>query len=253
MLLTVDLGNTSIKIGLYEDYNELFFGVYDNHQNDYKSLIMSSLYKKGLREEVITDAIISSVVPELYDKVYRAVRFFVPEDRIIDINPHDNYGISLDVPDPDGVGDDLIVMNAYAYHLFKREILVVSMGTSTVINHIDANGSFRHCVIAPGLHKVAQALWGNAAQLPSFDLKKPKSFLANTTVDAMNVGIYNGYIGMVKYLIDGVKSELDSEPFIVACGGLGKKIVPYLNVFNYYDPDLVTKGLYYIYERNHND
>ena len=151
MLLTVDLGNTSIKIGLYEDYNELFFGVYDNHQNDYKSLIMSSLYKKGLREEVITDAIISSVVPELYDKVYRAVRFFVPEDRIIDINHSlvhrkvDDSGTNFHINTPKTeAGCRRIPMIGEVYDAFLEEYQIQQI-TGFCTQEIDGYKGFVFC------------------------------------------------------------------------------------------------------------
>ena len=228
---------------------EVFFAVYDNDQKDYRSLILSMLFKRNLREEAITDAILSSVVPRLYSRVLKAVKSFVPAERIIEINPNGDYGITLDTPEKDEVGDDLIVMNAYAYHLFPRELIVISMGTCTVINHISAEGSFQHCIIAPGLHKVAETLWGNADQLPKLSIEMKDSFLANTTVDAMNIGIYKGYVGMLEYLVKGMINELGSDPFIVACGGLGKKIAPFTDLFDYYRPDLVTEGLVYLFER----
>ena len=73
--------------------------------------------------------------------------------------------------------------------------------------------------------------------------------MADTTLDAMNVGIYNGYIGMLKYLIHGLKTEINEDLYIVACGGLGKMIAPYISEFDEYDPDFVTKGLNYICQR----
>ena len=65
----------------------------------------------------------------------------------------------------------------------------------------------------------------------------------------MNVGIYNGYIGMLTALIKGMKWELNEDLYVVGCGGQGKMIAPYINVINVYDPDFVTKGLNYIYEK----
>ena len=249
MLLTVDLGNTNIKIGLFDGEEEIFFGHFENRQSDYRSLILSMLYKKGLREEAITDAMIASVVPKLYDSVYSAVNSFVPKERIIEITPQGDYGIVLDTPDNDSIGDDLIVMNAYAYHLFKRELIVISMGTCTVINHITEDGKFKHCTIAPGFHKMAETLWGNAEQLPKLSVEMRDSFLADTTEGAMNIGIYKGYVGMLEYLVRGMKEELGCEPFIVGCGGLGKKIIPFTGLFDHYEADLVTKGLVYLFER----
>lgn len=252
MLLTIDLGNTSIKLGLFENNEELCFSVYDKLHEDYRSLILSFLFRNNKRENDLECVIFSCVVPNLYDKVYTALKSIVEENKIIDINPNDDYGIKLDVPNPSSVGDDLIVMSAYAYHLFKRDIIIVSIGTVTVISHVDATGNFKHCIIAPGFNKVAESIWGSAAQLPEFELQKSNTFLADNTIDAMNVGTYNGYIGMLEYLVNGLKNELNLDSYIVGCGGVGKLLTPHTDIFDYFDSDLVTKGLNYIYETKKN-
>lgn len=249
MLLTVDLGNTSIKLGVFDNGKQISFACYDGIYDNYRSLLLQFLFKAGLREDSINKAILSCVVPRVYDDIFIALESIVGNENIIDINPSKNYGIRLALPNPNEVGDDLIVMCAYAYGLYHRELFVVSMGTCTVICHVSASGEFRHCIIAPGFSKMAETLWKNAAQLPEFQLTHSNSYLANNTIDAMNVGIYNGYIGMVTSLIEGLSKELNINPYIIGCGGLGKMVAPYIKAFDMYDPDFVTKGLDYICER----
>ncbi len=96
---------------------------------------------------------------------------------------------------------------------------------------------------------MAAALWRNASLLPELEIEKKNSFLATNTEDAMTVGIYDGYIGMMKYLIKGMERSILTQPLIIGCGGYGKKIVPYIKDFKYYQPDLVTIGLSYLYEK----
>ena len=251
MLLTVDLGNTSIKLGVFDNSKQIAFSCFDVEQEDYRALILSFLFKSNIRTDDISNSILSCVVPSLWDKITAALNSIVG-NRIIDINPKNDYGIKLAVPNPDEVGDDIIVMCAYAYALFHKELLIISMGTCTVISHVNKNGEFIHCIIAPGFDKMAKTLWSNAAQLPEFQLKKKENFLANTTVDAMNVGIYNGYIGMLAFLVEGLKRDIKESPFVIACGGLCKNVVPYVNFINVYDPDFVTKGLNFIASRYNN-
>ena len=251
MLLTIDLGNTSIKLGVFDEENQIAFSCFDTKQDDYRALILSFIFKANLRIDDIDKAILSCVVPNLWEPVTDALKSIVGNN-IIDISPNRDYGITLDVPDPDSVGDDIIVMCSYAYNLYHRETIVVSIGTCTVLSHITKDGKFKHCIIAPGFDKMAQTLWGNAAQLPEFELIKKNTFLADNTVDAMNIGIYNGYIGMLAFLIEGMKREIGEDPYIIACGGLCKMVVPYVNFFNEYDPDFVTKGLSYIARRYNN-
>lgn len=249
MLLTVDLGNTSIKLGIFDEEKQISFACYDGVYGNYRSLLLSFIFKANIREDDISAAILSCVVPSVYDAIYDALASIAGEKNIIDINPNKDYGIMLDVPNPQEVGDDIIVMCSYAYNLYHRELLVVSMGTCSVICHITRDGKFKHCIIAPGFTKMSETLWKNAAQLPEFELEYKDSFLANTTIDSMNIGIYKGYIGMMKSLIEGIKKEIDEEPYIIGCGGLGKMAAPYMNYLNEYDPDFVTKGLKFIYER----
>ena len=248
MLLTVDLGNTSIKLGIFEDNKQIAFNCFDGVYDNYRSLILSFIYKSNIREDEINAAILSCVVPSVYDTVFDALESIVGEN-IIDINPKKDYGIKLDVPNPHEVGDDIIVMCSYAYNLYHRELLVVSMGTCSVICHVTKDGEFKHCIIAPGFTKMSETLWRNAAQLPEFELEHQNTYLANTTIGAMNIGIYNGYIGMMSSLINGIKNEIGEDPYVIGCGGLGKMAAPYLKELNEYDPDFVTKGLNFIYER----
>lgn len=249
MLLTVDLGNTSVKFGIFNEGKLLSFTCYDGISDNYRSLILQFIYKTGIREEQLDKAILSCVVPSVYDDVYSALESIVGINNIIDINPNKDYGIKLAVANPNEVGDDLIVMCAYAYHLYRQELLVVSMGTCSVICHVTSTGEFKHCIIAPGFTKMAETLWKNAAQLPEFQLTFKGSYFADNTIDAMNVGIYNGYLGMMSSLIHGIKNEIGFEVPVIACGGQGKMAAKYLKDFTSYDPDFVTKGLYYIYER----
>ena len=248
MLLTVDLGNTSIKLGVFKEEEQIAFSYFEKNQKDYRALILQFLYKNNLREADIDDAIFSCVVPALYDSVKTALSSIVT-NRIIDIDPNDDYGITIDFPDPSKVGDDLIVMCSFAYNTFHRELIVVSMGTYTVICHVDKDGNIKHTIIAPGFNGMIDAMKRSAPHLPDFDPKAMDTFLVNNTVDEMNVGVYNGYIGMVEYLIDNMQAEIDKEVYIIACGGISRQIVPYTEEFDVYMPDLVTAGLHYIYRR----
>ena len=248
MLLTIDLGNTSLKLGVFDGENKLAFSTHDTKQSDYAALIKNQLYRSNLKEDLLDDVIISSVVPNLNDVLTKDIHSLIGKDPIF-INPREDYGITIDTPNVDETGADIVVMCAYAYHLYKQEMLVISMGTATVISHVSEDGAFKHCIISPGYCKIAETLWGNAAKLPEFELKKTNTFIANTTVDAMNVGIYQGYIGSVRYLLSGMKKELLSEPLVVACGGFGKEVVKDIPEVKYYEADMVTAGLNFIYNR----
>ena len=249
MVLTVDLGNTSTKFGLFEKDKQIAFLCVDGIKDNFRSTILSFIFKANIREDAIDKAILSCVVPRAYEDIYNALSSIVGAQNVVDINPDANYGIRLSTPNPHETGDDLIVMCAYAYNLHRRELMIVSMGTATVICHVTADGQFKHCIIAPGFSKIAETLWNNAAQLPEFELKHSNTYLANNTIDAMNVGIYKGYIGMLTSLVIGMKKEIGRNMYVIGCGGLGKMVAPYIDILDEYDPDYVTKGLNYLCQR----
>lgn len=246
MLLTIDLGNTSLKLAIFENENKLACNIYNDFDNEFGALIKNFLYRNNISEKFISDCIVSSVVPSLNRVLLNELRRILNKEPIF-IDASMNLGISVDTANPEEVGSDLLAMSAYAYNLYKDELLVISVGTATVVSHINKEGVFKHCIIAPGYGKVAQCLWGNAAKLPEFKPEKTDTFLANNTIDAMNVGLYQGYIGSLRYLINGIKEELNISPRIVACGGFGKDIVKDISEIEYYEPDMVTSGLNYIY------
>lgn len=248
MLLTVDVGNTNIKLGLFENSQRIAFDMLDSNPIDFKSFILSFLYKANIRETQLDDSIMSSVVPSLTPLVFDALKEITNKVPYTVDNDH-LYGIEIDPTITDVVGADLLVTCAYAYQTYRRELLLVSLGTASVIAHVSQDGKFKNCLIAPGFNAMANAIYSKAEQLPEFSPERNKSFLANSTIEAMNIGVYDGYIGMIKYLINGAKREVGSNPIVIGCGGVGKDVAKYISEFFTYDPDLVTTGLCFIYNR----
>ena len=248
MLLTIDLGNTSLKLAIFQEDKKLYSALYDANQEDYGALIKNFLYRNNLSENILDDCIISSVVPKSSEELLNGVRRIINKEPIF-LDPLKPLGLKVDIPSPEELGSDLLAMSAYAYDKFKTELFVVSIGTATVINHITAEGEFKHCIIAPGYGKVASSLYNSAAKLPELKIERATSFLADNTKDAMNVGLYLGYIGSLRYLIAGLKCELRINPKIVACGGFGKDIVKDIKEIEFYEADMVTFGLNYLYMR----
>ena len=248
MLLTIDLGNTCVKLGLFDKDKQLSFNYFPTSEKDYKGQILQFIYKAGVREEQIDDCIMSCVVPTIKASMISLIQNLLgitPKE----INVSEDYGIKIGVDDPNEVGQDILVMCAYAHSLYHRNLLICSLGTCSVFNYVDDIGVFKSCVIAPGFKKMAEVLYTSSEQLQEFKQEKRNTFLATNTIDAMNVGFYNGYIGMLEYLINNMKKEINKDLFVVACGGDTKDIAPYTNVFDVVEVDFVTKGLNFIYNR----
>ena len=246
MLLTIDLGNTCIKLGLFEDEKEVSFALEDTKQKDYKRLLKSFLKNNKTDVKDVEDVIISSVVPVVKKKLLKAIEEIFNK-KAIEIDVTKNYGITVDIDNPLEIGEDLLVMCAYGYNLYKRDLIVCSLGTCSVFCSVFNPGSLRYAIIAPGFKKMAESLYTGAAQLSQFEMEKRDSLLASNTKDAMNVGFFSGYLGLVDYFVSGLKKELNKDMFVIGCGGDVRLVEPYTDIFDYSDTDFVTKGLNYIY------
>ena len=248
MLLTVDVGNTNIKLAVFKGDKRLFIDRFNTNVGDYDAEIKAFFQKYGL-EEKIDDAIISCVVPNILEMIKLSIKKIIKREPIV-VDALSDTGLKINTDNPNEVGSDLVVMCAYAYHLNKKATIILSYGTANVLTYVDADGNFLYCIIGPGLMLQVNSLFKNAAKLPPFKLNKEASVLSNQTIKAMNVGVIDGTIGASKHLINEVVKELGIDDYVVcACGGLGSFVAPYIDEIDYYNPDLVTDGLNYIYLR----
>ena len=247
MLVACDVGNTSIKLVVYKNNKRIaYLRLYNDIHLDFVEELNDFFEKEEINIKEIKDSIISSVVPSITPLLEEALIKLLDKKPII-IDGNNYYGISLSKEVEEEVGSDLLVMSAYAYQKYQKELIVVSLGTATVLCHINKEGEFSHCIIAPGYRKMAEVLYSNAAKLPEFRVEKKNTFLASNTIDAMSVGCVDGFIGMLKYLISGMKKDLNCHPYVVCCGGAGKDLVKYIEEIDEYESDLVSDGLNYIY------
>ncbi len=250
MLMTVDVGNTNIAVGVYDAERLVSsFRMITKSQrtsDEFGSEFYSIMTAKGLRLSEVTDVVISSVVPNLnHALVSSIIKYFRVEPMMISTKL--NTGILTDIPD---LGNDRLVDAAAAYHEYGGPVLVIDFGTATTYDYIDKDGKFITGITAPGVQIEADALTAMAAQLPKIELVKPASVIATDTITSMQAGVVYGYIGSVEYIIDAVRKEIPDDFKVIATGGLGSLICPHTKKIDKYDPDLAYKGMKLIWERN---
>lgn len=219
MLLTIDIGNTNIVFG----------------PSGLRIKTDLNLLKKTLRKFWKTDkVIVSSVVPQL-DKIikkYFKSAYFVTHKTFKNI-------MKIKIKNPSEVGADRLV-NAYAaYKLYGGPAIVVDFGTATTFDVISKDGSYLGGLIAPGIQISADALHEKTAKLPKVKVQIPKNIIGKSTVEAMQAGIFYGYVG----LVEGIIEKLGLEVRIIATGGFAKLISKKTRVFDKIDTSLTLKGL----------
>lgn len=253
MILTIDIGNTNIVLGGFDDEKLRFISRIstDTKKTDaeYATKLKSILSLYGVDESEVSGAAISSVVPILTQTMANAIKIVFNVKAVI-VGPGIKTGINLLADNPAQVGADLICACVAAAKLYTTPVLIIDMGTATKFMLVDESKSFTGVSIMPGVEISLKALTGGAAQLPQISLVPPKKLLGTNTIDCMRSGIIYGNAAMLDGMIDRIGDEVKSELTIVATGGLSRSIIPYCRHDVILDDDLILKGLLIIYNKN---
>lgn len=253
MILCVDIGNTNITMGGFGGDDLLFVARMATDgaatEDEYASRIRSILALHGVGQKSIAGAILSSVVPQLNQVVRQALRFAYGVEALL-VGPGIRTGLNLRCDDPSSVGADLICASVAAHRLYGGPVLVVDLGTATKLLVVDGKGAFIGASIAPGVSIALRALSSGTAQLPQIGLEAPRSVLGRNTVDCMRSGVIFGHACMIDGMIDRICDEAGQQLPVCATGGLAPVILPHCRHTMTLEPDLVLRGLHFIYQKN---
>ena len=253
MLLLIDIGNTNIVVGCYE--NEKItqearlatdaLKTSDQYCMDLKNLL--SLYE--IERASVTGVIISSVVPPVLNSVRTAVMKLTGKKPMV-VGPGIKTGLNIQIDNPAQIGSDLIVAAVAALREYPAPLMIIDMGTATTISVIDASRTYIGGCICPGVRISADALTTRAALLPGINLDEPKRAIGRNTIDCMRSGIMLGAAAMLDGLIDRMEDELGQQATVVATGGIAKFVIPLCRRSVIYDRNLLLKGLSILYYNN---
>lgn len=253
MLLAVDIGNTNITLGAFEESALTFTAriatdsekTADQYAVEFKSL----LELNGRSPEEIEDSIIASVVPAVGKSISKAVSklcHIVP----LMLGPGVKTGLNIKIDNPAQLGADLVAGAVGALDVYTTPCVVIDMGTASTVSVIDKNGTFLGGVIAAGVRLTLKALAENTAMLNSIPIEAPKSVIGGNTVECMQSGLVFGTAAMLDGLIKRISNELGETPTVVATGGLSKEIITHCEADIIYNENLLLDGLRVIYEKN---
>ncbi|MCH3965633.1 MAG: type III pantothenate kinase [Clostridium sp.] len=257
MILVLDVGNTNIVIGIYDD-NDLV-SVWrlstDSKRtaDEYGIQVLQLLLRNNLNPLDIKGAIISSVVPNImYSLEHMIIKYF--KVKPIVVGPGVKTGINVKYDNPREVGADRIVNAVAAHEIYKRASIIIDFGTATTFCALTEDGNYLGGTICPGVQISSDALFERAAKLPKVELVKPDTIICKNTVTSIQAGIIYGYVGQVGYIIKKMKQEMmdcgEKEPFVIATGGLAKLINEESGSIDIIDPILTLTGLRIIYYKN---
>lgn len=256
MLLVIDVGNTNITLGVFEETNmKASFRLTTNtaRTSDEYGLILCDLLKaRSINTSDINSVAIATVVPKLMHSLVSGIIKYLGITPLI-VGAGTKTGIKISTTNPKEVGADRVVDAVAAYEIYGGPVLVIDFGTAITYDLISADGSFVAAVTCPGLRIAANALWTETAKLPEIEIAMPDTILAKDTTTSMQAGLVFGCIGQTEYIVKRMLKEAGIDKCrIIATGGLGKIISDATDVIEVYDPNLTLKGLKIINDKNKN-
>ncbi|WRS26507.1 type III pantothenate kinase [Oscillospiraceae bacterium MB08-C2-2] len=254
MILAVDIGNTHIKVGAFDNERLVFVSRLQTNrlktEDEYAANLVDIFRLNDCNSNQFDGAAISSVVPPLSTTIRSAVEKVIRSQRVYLVSPGIKTGLNIKIDNPSTLGSDLVCAAVSAQSRYSLPCIMISMGTATVITAIDREGYFRGGAITAGINISLEALSLNTSQLPHISLESVESIIGSNTVDSMKSGAIYGTASMLDGMIARFKLEVGEDASVVADGGLAQYIIPHCHEDIILDDALVLDGLRLIYKKN---
>lgn len=257
MLLTIDVGNTEITIGLFagdrieEHWRLTTTG--NRTPDEWAATLTTHLVQAGHSANEVRAVVQASVAPAVTESLAAGVEQATGQ-RPANVTAASKLPIRLDVDEPLTVGADRVVNTLAALEIYKRDTIVVDFGTATtfdciVIDEPDSPaataGRFVGGVIAPGILTASDNLIRRTAKLPATELVAPRRAIGRRTEECIRAGVLFGTADATDGIVRRIKAEWPGSavPFVVATGGLAGLIAPLSKEIEKVDPFLTLVGL----------
>ena len=253
MNICVDVGNSTIGIGVYKDdvlqERMLFNTDIRLTEDEFYHLFKKQFNALELSYDDVENIMYSSVVPQVDLPITNVLKSLFKVKPLL-INQKTKTGLLVNVDNPLEIGNDLIADLVGAKEKYGYPCLIADLGTASKILLLDQNGVFVSCLIMPGLTLSANSLSNKAALLPEVSLIAPESIMVKNTLGAMNAGIVYGHADMIMGLIKRYEKEIGYECKHILTGGGAVYVKDILGDDFIYDKNLTLDGLNIIINKN---
>ena len=253
MLLTIDIGNTNITLGLYEGKALRsawrLATAHERMPDEYGLQLLGLLEHAACTPQHLTGVAMASVVPPLTSTFLQACDKYL-QLRPLVVDAGVKTCVRIRYEDPKAVGADRVADAAAVQKLYGGPACIVDFGTATTFDAISAEGDYLGGAIAPGIGIAAEALFHRTAKLPRVDLQRPPSAIGRNTVHAIQSGMLFGYAGLVEGMVARFRKELGAATKVIGTGGLVELVAAETDVIEILAPWLTLEGLRIIWELN---
>jgi type III pantothenate kinase len=244
--IIVDIGNTDAVFGLYNqtDWQHIWRtpARTDESAVSYERRLRLWLLEASVPLSAVQSTVLSSVVPDLTPTMRAMLTELFGFEPVV-VGPGIYPLLPLQILRPHEIGADLVANALAAFTRYHRNCVVVDFGTALTFTTVSAEGRILGVAIAPGLKTAIRSLFANTAQLPEVPIDVPTSVLGTSTTHAIQAGVVLGYEGLVRTLIDRIRTELHGDCLAVATGGLSGRIPSLRDAFVDIIPSLTLEGV----------
>jgi len=254
MLLAIDTGNTNTLFAIHNGKDWVvewrIATEVSRTADEYAVWFFQLLSMQGLGFKDISDVVISTVVPQSLFNLRNLSKRHLNIEPIIIGDEGIKIGVGVSLSNPKEVGADRLVNALGAMQTYTGAMIIIDSGTATTFDVVSGDGVFEGGIIAPGINLSVRALHEAAAQLPRIAIVKPDRVIGKSTVEAMQSGIFWGYIGLIDGLVTQIKKEDPREFTVIGTGGVASLFEGSSTTIDHYDQNLTINGLLEIWKLN---
>lgn len=242
MHLVIDIGNTLIKIGLFEKDNLHIHATFSHLEFEHEMLFLKKNYN-------ISNVILSSVGKLSVEQLEKVLTLF--ECHILSFQSQLPFINKYQTPQTLGV--DRIALAASAVEKFPNtNVLVIDAGTCITYDFVSETREYLGGAIAPGIQSRYKALHDYTAKLPLLEKEIPENFIGNNTNTSIHSGVVNGTAREIDGIIDQYSTYYEKLT-VVLTGGDAEFLAKQLKNSIFVRPFFLLEGLYIISKLNIND
>jgi type III pantothenate kinase len=255
MLLAINIENSHIAVGVFDASDVLCAKVrlatdLRKTSDEYATFINAILRERGVQAASLTEAIVSSVVPQMTQTLCEAVQTMIGITPLI-VGPGIKTGFPIKIDTPSELGGDIVADVAAVVEHLKQTgrtgaAIVANVGTVTTVSAINGHGEYVGCAIFPGIRSSFELLHGKTAQLPNVALAESGRAIGKNSQDAVRSGVIRGHAmmlnGFVEQFAKEIKHAASDIPLFVT-GEDAIYVTDMLDSTFVFDEHLTLKGL----------